>query len=120
MFRGFTLLELLVAMTILLLGLLAIYHLNNTSRSASIATEEIAFVQLACQTKMNELLLSNTPPRTGSIEAIPNTNGWTMSVVTFSLDQPGVYGIRITASKRGATVTDTNGSYELVRWFLSR
>jgi Tfp pilus assembly protein PilV len=111
--------ELLIAMSILLLGLLAIYHLNNASRTASIVAEELAFVQLACQTKMNELLASNTRRiPAGTIEAIPNTNGWTMSVATFSLSQQGVYGVRITAQKRGAAALDVNGSYELVRWFL--
>jgi len=111
--------ELLIAMTILLLGLLAIYHLNNASRTASMAAEELAFVQLACQTKMNELLASNTRRiPTGTVEAIPNTNNWVMSVTTFSLNQQGVYGIRITAQKRGAAATDLNSSYELVRWFL--
>ena len=117
--RGFTLLELLVAMTILLLGLLAIYHLNNTSRSASITAEELAFVQLACQTKMNELLASNARMPTDSVEAIPNANGWTMSVTTFSLDHQGVYGTRITANKQGAAAMEANASYELVRWFLA-
>jgi len=117
--RGFTLLELLIAMAILLMGLSAIYHLNNNSRATSVAAEELAVVQLACQTKMNELLASNTRPiRAGSIEAIPHTNGWTMSVATFSLNRPGLYGVRITAKKQGAAVTDINGYYELVRWFL--
>ena len=119
MSRGFTLLELLVAMTILLLGLLAIYLLNNTSRTASIAAEELAFVQLACQTKMNELLASNAHSMADSVEAVPNTNGWTISVTTFSVDHQGVYGARITARKRGTTLSDANGTYELVRWFLT-
>jgi len=111
--------ELLIAMTVLLLGLLAIYQLNNASRTASMAAEELAFVQLACQTKMNELLASNTRRiPVGAVEAIPNTNNWVMSVTTFSLNQPGVYGVRITAQKRGAAAGDVNGSYELVRWVL--
>ena len=117
--HGFTLMELLIAMTILLLGLSAIYHLNNASRTASVAAEELAFVQLACQTKMNELLASNTRPiQTGSVEMVPNTNGWSMSVATFSLNRQGIYGVRITAGKRGAATADTYGSYELVRWVL--
>ena len=111
--------ELLIAMTVLLLGLLAIYQLNNASRTASMAAEELAFVQLACQTKMNELLASNTRRiQTGAVETVPNTNGWTMSVTTFSLNQPGVYGVRIIAQKRGAAVRDNNSFYELVRWVL--
>jgi prepilin-type N-terminal cleavage/methylation domain-containing protein len=117
--RGFTLLELLIAMGVLLLGLSAIYHLNSTSRTASLAAEELAFVQLACQTKMNELLAANTRPiRTGSVERIPNAGGWTMSIATFSLNRQGIYGVRITARKQGASATDSYGSYELVRWFL--
>ncbi|MCL2304445.1 MAG: prepilin-type N-terminal cleavage/methylation domain-containing protein [Planctomycetaceae bacterium] len=116
---GFTLMELLIAMTILLVGLSAIYHLNNASRTTSVATEELAIVQLACQTKMNELLASKTRPiQAGSVGMIPNVNGWNMSVATFPLNRQGIYGVRITAKKRGAAATDVNGSYELVRWFL--
>ena len=116
---GFTLLELLIAMAILLLGLSAIYHLNDNSRTASVAAEELAFVQLACQTKMNELLASNARPiQAGSVGLIPNTNGWEMSVATFSLNRPGIYGVRITARKQGAAATDIYDYYELVRWFL--
>ena len=119
MIRGFTLLELLIAMIILLLGLSAIYHLNNTSRTVSLATEEMAFVQLACQTKINGLLASKTRPiRSGSVERIPNANGWEMSVTTFSLNRPGIYGVRVMARKQGTTQTAANESYELVRWFL--
>ena len=111
--------ELLIAMTILLMGLSALFHLNNTSRATSLAAEELAIVQLACQTKMNELLASNTRPiRPGPVGRIPNINGWEMNIATFSLNRPGIYGVRVIAKKQGASPTDANGSYELVRWFL--
>jgi len=116
---GFTLLELLFAMIILLLGLAVIYHLNNTSRTVSLAAEELAFVQLACQTKMNERLASKTRPMlSGSVERIPGASGWEMSVAIFSLNRPGIYGVRITAKKQGTAAEAPYESYELVRWFL--
>jgi len=68
---------------------------------------------------MNELLASNTRRiSASSVEKIPNTKGWTMSVAQFSLNHRGIYGVRITAKKQGTTPRDPNGSYELVRWFL--
>ena len=106
-------------MAILLLGLSALFHLNNTSRAVSLAAEELAFVQLACQTKMNELLASNMRPiPAGSVGRIPNINGWEMNIATFSLNRPGIYGVRVTAKKQGTSPTNANRYYELVRWFL--
>ena len=117
MSRGFTLLELIIAMTILLLGLSALFHLNNESRIASVAAEELATVQLACQTKMSELLATNGGTAvTGAAADIPNAKGWKMSVEKKPLNHKGIVAIRIFAAKRGVPATDRNGHYELVRW----
>ena len=117
MSRGFTLLELIIAMTILLLGLSALFHLNNESRIASVAAEELATVQLACQTKMSELLAtSNGAIITGAATEIPNAKGWRMSIEKKPLNRKGIVAIRIFAVKQDVPATDRNGRYELVRW----
>ena len=119
MSRGFTLLELLIAMTILLMGLSALFHINNESRIASVAAEELATVQLACQTKMNELLAtSGGAVFARGAEEIPNVNGWKMSVEKKPLNHKGIVVVRIFAAKQDVPVTDRNGHYELVRWIL--
>ncbi len=116
---GFTLLELLIAITILLLGLSAIYRLNDNSRIASAGAEELALVQLACQTKMNELLATKVRPiPTGPAVSIQGIDGWQMKVTTFSLNRRGIYGVRIAATKLGTVPADPDGNYELVRWVL--
>ena len=119
MSRGFTLLELIIAMTILLLGLSALFHLNNESRIASVAAEELATVQLACQTKMSELLAtSGGAAITGAAMEIPNAKGWRMNIEKRPLNRKGIVAIRIFAMKQGVPATDRNGHYELVRWIL--
>ena len=119
MSRGFTLLELIIAMAILLVGLSALFHVNNESRIASVAAEELATVQLACQTKMNEMLAtSGGAVITGVAAGIPNAKGWKMSVEKKPLNRKGVVAIRIFAAKQGVPATDRNGHYELVRWIL--
>ena len=119
MSRGFTLLELVIAMAILLVGLSALFHVNNESRIASVAAEELATVQLACQTKMNELLAtSGGAAITGVTADIPNAKGWKMSVEKKPLNRKGIVAIRIFAAKQGVPATDRNGHYELVRWIL--
>ena len=119
MSRGFTLLELIIAMTILLLGLSALFHVNNESRIASVAAEELATVQLACQTKMSELLATGGGAViTGTVADIPNAKGWKMIIEKKPLNRKGVVAIRIFAAKQGVPATDRNGHYELVRWIL--
>ncbi|MGL6195781.1 MAG: type IV pilus modification PilV family protein, partial [Thermoguttaceae bacterium] len=59
---GFSLIEILVALSVLLLGLAVVIRLTTIANRESTSADELATVQLACQTLMNELLATNIRP----------------------------------------------------------
>lgn len=122
--HGFTLLEVIVAIAILLFGLSAIFHLSTLTRETSVGAEELAIVQLACQAKMNEILATQQVPSNGGAIAIPDvgivsgdSGDWEMRISTFTLSSSrDLLGVRIVAQKRGSAENMSDRRFELVRW----
>ncbi len=118
--QGFTLLEIFLAIAVLLIGLLAITKLTGLARRDSTQAEELAIVQLACQTKMNELLAANNRS-TAAINEQPITGvrNWFLSVGYFSVGREGLLGIKILARKPAEEPAEADQRFELVRWVVA-
>lgn len=116
---GFTLMEVLLSLGVLMFGLSVVFQLITVSQNAAVGAEELAIVQLAVQTQMNEVLASNHDSlSTRNLGRIPNVKNWEMRIEKFPLKQPGVVGIRIRAEKHDDSAFRSDHYYELVRWVL--
>ncbi|HBT75694.1 MAG TPA: hypothetical protein DEB39_01940 [Planctomycetaceae bacterium] len=114
-FSAFTLLELLIATAILVLGLGAVLHLVSLSRDRSVAAAELAVVQLQCQSKLAELLANEKAIGAETAVPIDTVRGWRLNVAVEPTAYAELAAVRITARKY--VEGRLNGvSYELLRW----
>ena len=96
---GFTLLEVLIVLAILLLGMTALSQLLNASARQSVDAEEKTSVQLCCQNRLQEILSGERPIVRSAEEPIPNCDDWTMTVFLDSTAIPELARVRIVAQK---------------------
>lgn len=100
---GFTLLEVLVVLALLLFGLGVVAELMNGSARQASDSEERTEVQLACQNTLNEIACGARPVVPGSVLTIPSLPHWTMQILVEELSLPGVVAIKLLAQKYEST-----------------
>ena len=114
---GYSLLEVLVATTILAIGLLAIFGLTQSAHMRSLDASDLAAVEIAVQTALNELLAKQS-----SIEPIPprsidGVRHWKLEVKLYESPRPGLAAVYINAQKFMPPEGLPAGiSFQLVRW----
>ena len=113
---GFTLLEILLTTTILLLGLTAVFHTTRSALQKMAAAKELNDAQNACQAVLNELLARNNPiePHIGkTVEHLPR---WKIRVDIYPSFQSGLYVLHLSAQQflPDGMIPDTR--YQLIRW----
>lgn len=77
---GFSLFEVLLALALLAASLTAISQLIDTGTQASIRNQWQTEGSLLCDSKLAEILASNTPPTSTSNTPFPDNPGWSWSV----------------------------------------
>ena len=87
---AFSLLEVLLATSLLLACAVVLAELANIGRAHAESADELASAQLACQTKLNEILCGATPAATVEKQPLEDMPGWLLSVEITSLEQPGL------------------------------
>lgn len=120
--RGFTLLEILVSLSILLIGLLAVSKLSDLAQRESLSAEELATVQLATQTKMNEVFAQVGQPIMPILaEPIGGVRDWYLALQVLPTTRTGLSAVHIRAEKTGISgPADFSERFELVRWVLTK
>lgn len=116
---GFTLLELLVATSLLVLGLGAIMRLMLIAQTHSVAASELTVVQLACQSKVAELLASDRPISPETPRFIVGVRAWTLEVRLVPGPHSKLATLHLTARKHlDPSVTDgpVVEEFHLIRW----
>ena len=114
---GFTLLEIILTMSILILGLTAVFQTTRLALQRMAIAKELTEAQNACQAVLNELLAQSSPiqPEAGKrVEHLPN---WKIQVDIYPASQPGLYVLHLSAlqfSPDGATFIGVK--YQLLRW----
>jgi prepilin-type N-terminal cleavage/methylation domain-containing protein len=115
--QGYTLLEILIATAILLLGLTAVLGIQRSIHQRSVAAADLADAQLACQTLLNELLAQQSrikPIPAKPIEGLPD---WKITVTVYPATQPGLFTVHVTAQKYDSNTQMPAGiMYQLLRW----
>ena len=114
---AFTLLEVLLAVTILLIGLTAVFQTSRSALQRMMAARELTEAQNACQSVLNELLAQSAPiqPNEGkTIEHLPN---WRIRVDIYPAPQPGLYVLHLSAQQFSSIDNTLLGvKYQLIRW----
>jgi prepilin-type N-terminal cleavage/methylation domain-containing protein len=115
--RGYTLLEVLIATAILLLGLTAVLGIVRSIHKRSVAAADLADAQLACQTLLNELLAQQSPIKPVPAQPIAGLPDWNIALAIYPSPQPELYVLHLTARKSDpATKIPVGVTYQLLRW----
>lgn len=96
---AFSLLEVLLAMSILFGSLIVLGQLATIGREHALDAEDLTTAQLICQTKLNEILAGVTPARSVRKQPVEDALGWAYEVEVQSLDQPGLASLTVTVSE---------------------
>ena len=114
---GYTLIEVLVATTVLALGLAAIFGLTRSALRTSADAADLADVQLACQTELNELMARQTPIKSVGPKDIDGLSDWKMTVAVYPAPKPRLYTVHVSAQKYSPLDNVPYGTlFQLLRW----
>ena len=113
---GFTLLEILIAMTILAIGLTAVFQTTRSALRRMSMAKELTEAQNASHAVLNELLARSSPiqPEEGKIvEHLPN---WRIRVDIYPALQNDLYVLHLSAEHFSSDGTLLGVKYQLLRW----
>ncbi|MCL2119275.1 MAG: hypothetical protein FWH27_12695 [Planctomycetaceae bacterium] len=118
---AYTLIEVLVALTVLIIGFSALATMTTRARRAAVAAEELSTAQLACQTRVNEMLAGVRPFTPVFREPMTGLDAWFLTVELFPASKPGVTAVRVQISRDrqpGDTTTRHAGTdfFEITHW----
>ena len=118
---GYSLLEVLVATAILAVGLLAIFSLTRSAQKRSLDASDLAAVELAAQTTLNELLAGRNPIEPVPPRSIDGVRNWKLEVKLYESPRPDLATIFINAQKfMPPDDLPAEISFQLVRWVPKR
>ncbi len=113
---GFSLLEVLLATSILLGCAVVLFELVAIGREHIHSTEELAMAQRICETRINEILAGVEPVEPVDEEEIIDEAGWKLAVEVNAVDRhPGLAALRVRVFRE---VNEHHQAkwYALVRW----
>ena len=97
--RGFTLLEILIVLTILLVGLSALSTLLGSAMRQAVEAEEKTSIQMICQNRLNRILSGEETVLPDESQEIDRFNQWNMTVHLDDAPLSELVRIRIVAQK---------------------
>lgn len=112
---GLSLLEVMLATSILLGAIVVLGELARIGRINAVAARQQAEAQRLCETKLNEILIGSEPSTPHTEEPFVETTEWTYSVDRYATAYPGLFAVEVTVTqnlpdnKRPVTFT-------LARW----
>ena len=115
--NAFTLLEVLLAAAILLVGLTAVLQTTRSALQRMVAARELTEAQNACQSVLNELLAQAAPIRPSEGRTISHLPNWRIRVDIYPSSQSGLYVLHLSA-QQFSPIDDTllGVKYQLLRW----
>jgi len=119
---GFSLMEVLLATSILLGCLIVLGELAYVGRKHAESSQDRSTAQLLCQSKLNELLAGAAPVEPVQSQPLDDRPGWVYSVELAPAGRLGLTAVRVTVAKddagRGQALQDGKPprQFTLVRW----
>ena len=124
--RGFSLLEILLALAILGGSLAILSRIVDTGISAAREARDLANARMICQAKLSEVLLNSTAgftPQTQPPTPVDSFDSQSSTPFEFSVEvQPGQLGgilvIRVVVEAKNPDGGEPLARYSLVRWMI--
>lgn len=118
---GFSLMEVLLASSILLACLIVLGELAGVGRRHARDAEQLSAAQLACRSRLNEILSGAAPLESQEASELAELPGWSLAVQVESLGNFGLSSVTVTASRASPAALETpegsTGKYfSLTRW----
>ena len=114
---AFTLLEILLAVAILLIGLTAVFQTTRSALQRMSAARELTEAQNACQSVLNELLAQSAPIQPNSGKTIESLPHWRIQVDIYPAPQSGLHVLHLSARQFSPIDNTLLGvKYQLLRW----
>jgi Tfp pilus assembly protein PilV len=114
--RGFSLLEVLLATSILLGCVIVLGGLASIGSRRARVAEDLSRAELLCETKMAELLAGAAPVEAVTEEPLEDQPGWVVSIETTPTLHAGVTAIRVTVAAAAVEPPAKAQQVSLVRW----
>jgi hypothetical protein len=120
---GFSLLEVLLATSILLACFIVLGQLAQVGRRHAEDVEDLSTAQLICHSKLNEIAAGAVPLTSVEDAAVAGAPGWVYSVDIEYLEQLDLVAVRVTVSgepgEADNPVQRPKKSFSLTRWVHS-
>ena len=115
--RGFTLIEVLVVLAVLIAGFTALTQLQTSALRESAEAEEKTSIQVLCQNELEKILAGIAELVPDQENPIPEFNDWSYTVQYRPAPVPGLIVIRVVARKSEYTrvPSDRPGVFDMVR-----
>ena len=113
---GFTLLEILLATTVLLIGLTAVFHTTRSALQRMSKAKEQTDAQNACQMVLHELLARSSPIQPDEGKTIEQFPHWKIRVNIYPASQSDLYVLHLSALQFTPDGTLIGEKYQLLRW----
>ena len=111
---GFSLLEVLLATSILVGCLGVLFELAAMGRHQAEEAQQLTAAQALCETKLNEILAGLQTPDPVEDQPLEGSSGWQYSVASEPLPQPGLLRLQVTVKE---TAEDRKPrEFTLVQW----
>jgi len=115
---GFSLMEVLLAISILLACLVVLGQMATVGRRHAEDAESLTAAQLLCQAKLNEILVGAVPVASRASSAVPEMPEWSCEVEVQTLPQYDLVAVRVTVSPTLAEdgARRRGKQFSLLRW----
>ncbi len=117
---GFSLMEVLLATSILLACLIVLGQLAVVGRRHAEDAAVLTTSQLICQTKLNEILIGAAPAASVDAQPVDDNPGWVYSVEVEPLERFGLVALRVTVSQQDSEFSSDSTEHTGKRFTLTR
>jgi hypothetical protein len=118
---GFSLMEVMLASSILLTCLIVLGELAAVGRRHARDAEQLSIAQLACRSRLNEILAGAAPLESQEATEVPELPGWSLAVQVESLGKFGLSAVTVTVTRAPPADLETAEGvrgkfFSLTRW----
>ncbi len=117
--RGFSLMEVMLATSVLLGSSVALIELASIGRKQANAAYDLNLAQLLCQAKLDEIVAEVSPATSVEEQELEDEPGWFYSVETQPLRSQNLVAVKVSVFQ-GEQQTSRAAHFSLVRWLPGR